>query len=389
MPEPPAVSAALGHLTFPATADTLRSHPTSTISSLSTPYNGRRTCSFATSKPESRSVFRSRPQASSARGGIVGGISSDGRFVVVRTRGDGDILRYDRDSDVDAHLDEVDGTAVILVEADRWVGLPAISGDGGTIAYSTPTAIKVWRPAAGVVSVLPRIVNTSARISLNASGNVLAFETRDVYDASDVNADDDVYRIEITGGAPVAATVAVSAAASTPPAASEIPITNISPQLVRSANFDVSSAPGGGVKRAPGGGVKRAPGGGVKRAPGGGVKRAPGGGVEASRRTRQLRHGVQPRAGHRLDAALGGAHRRRLGIAASSEPARSAPADRSHSIRCSAHHAAGLELEDLDLTNTPLANLSAAAYALGGTPLVGLSLRTSRPRSRGARAYNN
>jgi hypothetical protein len=242
-----------------------------------------------------------------------GGISADGRFVVVRTQGDGDIIRYDRDADADGIFDEVDGTAVVMVESDTLGGLPAISGDGGTIAYSTPTAIKVWRPAAGVVSVLPRIVNLSARISLNASGNVFAFETRDVYDASDVNNTDDVYRVEITGGAPVAATVSVSAAATTPPAASEIPITNIPPQLIRNANFDVSAAPGGGVKRAPGGGVKRAPGGGVKRAPGGGLKRAPGGGLK--------------RADELANAALVGAHRWRLGIAAPREPAGSPPAD--------------------------------------------------------------
>ncbi len=295
----------------------------------------------------------------------VGGISADGRFVVVRN-GNGEIIRSDRDADADGIFDEADGSAVVLVANEPTGSIPSISGDGGTISYWTPTAVKVWRPATGVVPVLPAVVNASGYVSLNASGNVLAVMTRDVYDASDVNGLEDIYRVEITGGAPVAATVSVSAVATTPPAASEIPITNISPQLVRNANFDVSAAPGGGVKRAPGGGVKRAPGGGVKRAPGGGVKRA-----DALANYATVFSRVPAINSTQLSAVpIAGGWESRLPASLQGRPLQTITLAQVLATP-------GLELENLDLTNTPLANLSAAAYALGSTPLNALLINSS------------
>ncbi len=306
----------------------------------------------------------------------VGGISADGRFVLVRASGY-DIIRYDRDVDGDSILDEPDGTGIVVVANEPTSSIPSISGDGGTVAYSTSTAVKVWRPATGVVSVLARLVSTGSHLSINASGNVFAFETRDVYEPTDVNNDDDIYRAEITGGAPVAATVSVSAAATTPPAASEIPITNIAPQLIRNANFDVSAAPGGGVKRAPGGGLKRAPGGGVKRAPGGGLKRAPGGGLkradELSNYANVFSRVPSINSTQLSSVPIDGGWESRLPASLQGRPLQTVTLGQL----IAAGSVGGLELEDLDLTNTPLANLSAAAYALGSTPLNALLINST------------
>ncbi|MBK8333888.1 MAG: hypothetical protein IPL07_16350 [Acidimicrobiaceae bacterium] len=187
--------------------------------------------------------------------GALGGISNSGRYVVVTTNANGTdyVFRHDRDSDGDSIFDEPAATANVTVSTVPYLGqTAAISGDGGTVAFWSTSGIQVWRPLAGLVSVLPVTqLNAGGEVALNASGNVLALSTREAYDAADANSGPDVYRVELSAGPPVALNVSVSAPSTTPPAASEIPITNISPQTIRAANFDVSAAPGGGVKRAP------------------------------------------------------------------------------------------------------------------------------------------
>lgn len=296
-------------------------------------------------------------------GSYLGGISDDGRFVVVMGSNGQHLLRYDRDADQDGIFDEPGSVATVVVFSQPTGGsIPSISGDGGTVAFWTSSGVKVWRPSTGPVTVLPVTVNSAGHTKLNASGNVMALETRDAYDPLDMNSLEDVYRVELSGGPPT--TVALSVATgspTTPPAATEIPINNISPQTIRAAGFDVSAAPGGGVKRAPGGGVKRAPGGGVKRAPGGGVKRAD-----------ELSHFAL--AFQRVPAIwnmplasvpIVGGWESRLPVSLAGRPLQSL----TFGQVLTAIGPATVQLEQLDLSNTPLVNVSSAALALGNTPL--------------------
>ena len=305
--------------------------------------------------------------------GALGGISNSGRYVVVTTNANGTdyVFRHDRDSDGDSIFDEPAATANVTVSTVPYLGqTAAISGDGGTVAFWSTSGIQVWRPLAGLVSVLPVTqLNAGGEVALNASGNVLALSTREAYDAADANSGPDVYRVELSAGPPVALNVSVSAPSTTPPAASEIPITNISPQTIRAANFDVSAAPGGGVKRAPGGGVKRAPGGGVKRAPGGGVKRAPGGGVKRADELSNFAtvFGRVPAINNLplSSIPIAGGWDALLPLSLQGRPLQSL----TFGQVLAAIGPGTVQLEQLDLTNTPIADLSAAAFGLGATPL--------------------
>ena len=311
----------------------------------------------------------------------LGGISSTGRYVVVTTNANGTdyVFRHDRDSDADGIFDEPAATSNVTVSTVSYLGqTAAISGDGGTVALWSTTGIQVWRPTTGLVRVLPiTLANAGGAVALNASGNVLALRTREQYDAADVNDLDDIYRVELSAGPPAALNVSVSSPASTPPAATVIPITNISPQTIRAANFDVTAAPGGGVKRAPGGGVKRAPGGGVKRAPGGGVKRAPGGGVKRADELSNFAavFGRVPAINNLPLSSIPivGGWEPLLPVSLQGRPLQTL----TFGQVLAAIGPGTVQLEQLDLTNTPIANLSSAAFALGATPINQLLIDSS------------
>ena len=281
------------------------------------------------------------------------------------------VYRYDRDTDNDGLHDEAGATAMVVV-VERYDGR-TIRGDERRRRHRSRSRARqesrCGDPSTGLVNVLPGAPPVAGETKLNASGNVMALNTVDSFDPGDANSSYDTYRVELSGGPPVSLNVGISAPLTTPPGATDVAIANISPSIIRGADFDVSAAPGGGVKRSPGGGVKRSPGGGVKRSPGGGVKRSD----ELSRYVAAFSR-VPAINNLPLSAIpIDGGWESRLPVSLQGRPLQSL----TFGQVLTAIGPATVQLEQLDLANTPLVNLSSASLALGTAPLNSLLMSST------------
>lgn len=166
------------------------------------------------------------------------GFSDNGRYVLVVREANSVVLRMDRGV----------ANTTLTIPLTR-TGVVAFSGDGRAVLVGTATGVKLWR-ASGVADL---VASTSTFVgTLNRDGSVVAIESTVPPATTTGNGFTDVYRFEIASSASYTVSAAMSlASATTPPAATAIPIADIPVDVIAGTSLPLAAAPPGGKSVAP------------------------------------------------------------------------------------------------------------------------------------------
>ena len=295
------------------------------------------------------------------------GFSGDARYVLALGEANSALLRLDRG----APLSAANTTLTIPVGPSSFP--IALSGDGRAVISGTTTGTQLWR-SSGTVTLTTEIgPGAASSASLNLDGSVATITTSTPPAGVAGHGVTDAYRLEVQATASYTLSAGLSlGAATTPPAATAIPIGNIPADVVRSSNLDLAGAPIGGKGVAPIGGKGVAPIGGKGAAPLGGKGAAPLGGK-----------GAAPLGGKGVAALDDLAAVRRLPLAMipvaggwatllKNTPLAARPVQTvtlGQVIDRAPAALAALRPDQLDLRRTVLADATPAAWALGTTPV--------------------